>query len=102
MRYYTDFIDGRGLCFDEDGLSFADPREACHSAAEALVEAVHDLLRDRSNRLQPGEPVAFSLEALVRDETGSVVFRGRLALDLEWPPSPRLPAAHQPQLGTGG
>lgn len=85
MRYFTDFIDGQGLCLDEDGLSFADRQDACHAAAEALVEAVHDQLRVRSSRPKPGEPMALILEAQVRDETGRVIFRGRLALDLEWP-----------------
>ncbi|MBE7202453.1 MAG: hypothetical protein INR70_32280 [Parafilimonas terrae] len=102
MRYFTDFIDERGLSLDEDGLRFASRQDACHAAAEALVEAVHDLLRHRSNRLQPGAPLALNLEALVRDETGDVIFRSRLALNLEWHSEPRERAPHQPQLGTGG
>ena len=102
VRYFTDFIDGRGLSRDEDGLSFADDQDACHAAAEALVEVMHDRIRCGSERPKPGAPVALNLEAMVRDETGRVVFRGRLALDLEWPLASSERAAHQPQFGTGG
>lgn len=87
VRYFTDFIDGQGLSRDEDGLDFDDRHEACRSAAEALVEAAHDLLR-----VQPTRPLAerladLCLEAQVRDETGRTIFRARLAVDLDWEPS---------------
>ncbi|MGH1575287.1 DUF6894 family protein [Methylobacterium sp. P31] len=83
VRYFTDFIDGQGWSRDEEGLDFVDRNEACLSAAEALVEAAHDLLRIKPMRLPPGGPGGLCLEAHVRDETGSVVFRARLALDLD-------------------
>jgi hypothetical protein len=86
VRYFTDFIDGQGWSRDEEGIDFADRNEACLSAAEALVEAAHDLLRVRPMRLPAGGPASLCLEAHVRDEAGSVVFRARLALDVDWQP----------------
>ena len=85
MRYFTDFIDGQGLSSDDEGLDFVGEREACHSAAEALVEAAHDLVRVRPRHLPAIAPSDLRLEAQVRDATGRVVFRARLALDLDWP-----------------
>jgi hypothetical protein len=87
VRYFTDFIEGQELSRDEDGLDFADPQDACRSAAEALVEAAHDLLRVEPKRPPPGGVSSLFLEARVRDEAGSVVFRARLALDMDWRPA---------------
>ncbi|KQS76040.1 hypothetical protein ASG32_27155 [Methylobacterium sp. Leaf361] len=86
MRYFTDFTDDRGLSPDEEGLPFADRHEACLSATEALIEAVHDRLRVRADRPAPGD-AGLVLEARVRDATGSTVFRARLTLDLDWQPA---------------
>ena len=85
MRYFTDFIDDQGLSCDEEGLDFVGRREACLAAAEALVEAAHDLLRVKPRHSHAAGLADFRLEAQVRDETGRVVFRARLALDLDWP-----------------
>ncbi|MGU3663608.1 DUF6894 family protein [Methylobacterium sp. A49B] len=85
VRYFTDFIDNQGVSRDEDGLDFAGEREACLSAAEALVEAVHDLLRVKPKQPHGAGPVDLRLEAQVRDEADRVVFRACLALDIEWP-----------------
>ncbi len=87
MRYFTDFIDGGGLSRDDEGLDFADRQEACLSAAEALVEAAHDLIRIKPKQSGSAAAGALSLEAQVRDEAGRVVFRVRLALDVDWPPA---------------
>ncbi|MGU3466348.1 DUF6894 family protein [Methylobacterium sp. C33D] len=83
MRYFTDFTDESGLSVDEEGLFFADRHEACLSATEALIEAVHDRLRVRATRPAPGD-AGVVLETRVRDATGSTVFRARLTLDLDW------------------
>jgi hypothetical protein len=87
VRYFTDFIEGQDVSRDEEGLDFAERQEACRSAAEALVEAAHDLLRGKPKLPPPGGAAGLQLEARVRDEAGSVVFRARLALDLEWQPA---------------
>ncbi|MFB0490275.1 hypothetical protein ABIE45_002861 [Methylobacterium sp. OAE515] len=87
VRYFTDFIEGQDVSRDEEGLDFAERLEACRSAAEALVEAAHDLLRGKPKLPPPGGGAGLQLEAQVRDEAGSVVFRARLALDLEWQPA---------------
>ncbi|MDP4003552.1 hypothetical protein [Methylobacterium sp. NEAU K] len=84
MRYYTDFIDGSALSRDEEGLEFGDRREACRSAAEALVEIAHDTLRCRHAPLFTRDRLGLHMEALVRDEAGLVVFRARLDLALDW------------------
>ncbi|MEE7489841.1 DUF6894 family protein [Methylobacterium oryzae CBMB20] len=83
MRYFTDFTDDHGLSLDEEGLPFADCHEACLSAAEALIEAVHDRLRVRADRPVPGD-AGLVLETRVRDASGSTVFHARLILDLDW------------------
>jgi hypothetical protein len=84
VRYFTDFSDAEGLSRDEDGLDFADREEACLSAAEALVEAAHDVLRVRPKLPPRDRGVGLCLAAQVRDESGCVVFRARLTLDLDW------------------
>lgn len=85
MRYFTDFIEGQAVSRDDEGLDFAERQEACRSAAEALVEAAHDKLRGKPKLPPPGGTAGLHLEAWVRDETGGVVFRARLTLDLDWP-----------------
>ena len=87
VRYFTDFIDGQGLSHDDEGLDFACQQEACLSAAEALVEAAHDLLRVKPRRGHAAGPADLRLEARVRNEAGRVIFRARLSLDLDWSPA---------------
>jgi hypothetical protein len=82
VRYFTDFIEGQDVSRDEEGLDFADQQEACRTAAEALVEAAHDMLRGKPKL--PTRGGGLRLEVQVRDEAGCVVFRANLALDLEW------------------
>jgi hypothetical protein len=85
VRYFTDFIDGQGLSRDEEGLDFADHHAACLSAAEALIEAAHDLLRVKPQSSCSARLADLCLAVQVRDEAGSIVFRARLALDLDGP-----------------
>lgn len=85
MRYFTDFIDGQGLSRDDEGLDFTDRHAACLSATEALVEAAHDLLRLKPNSSCAGRLADLCLAVQVRDESGSIVYRARLALELEGP-----------------
>lgn len=85
MRYFTEFIDGQGLSRDDEGLDFADRQAAVRSAAQALVEAAHDLLRTNPAQQRDAGPAGLHLEARVRDASDRVGFRARLVLDVDWP-----------------
>ena len=85
MRYFTDFITGTALSRDEEGLEFCGRREACQSAAEALVEVANDTLRAPQTSPVGSDLADLHLEAQVRNEAGTVVFRAQLTLALDWP-----------------
>jgi hypothetical protein len=85
VRYFTDFIDGDTMSRDEEGVEFPGRWEACLTTAEALAEMVQDVLRTGSSRPIARTTRRLCLEASVRDEAGAIVFRARIALDLDWP-----------------
>lgn len=85
VRYFTDFIDGSVLSRDDDGLEFCGRQEACRSAAEALVEVASDTVRTRHKIPFGSDLSGLHLQAQVRNEMGTVVFRAHLTLALDWP-----------------
>ncbi|KNY23750.1 hypothetical protein [Methylobacterium sp. ARG-1] len=88
MRYFTDFITGTVLSRDGEGLEFCGQREACQSAAEALVEVANDTLRRKQTSPVGTDLADLYLEAQVRNEAGTVVFRAQLTVALDWPDTP--------------
>jgi len=91
VRYFTDFIEGEVLSRDEEGLEFSGRQDACRSAAEALVEVANDTLRVKQNAPFASDPIGLHLEAQVRNEAGTIVFRAHLTLVLDWPESVAAP-----------
>lgn len=85
MFLYIDVVDGDAFTRDEDGLDFADLDEACATAVALLPalarEAVHGARR-RAALLRERERF---IAAEIRDPAGTVLFRTRLRLDMDWP-----------------
>ena len=74
-RYFIDLHDGSN--FAPDKIGFDEPD------LEAVQEWVVGIMRKLGSGFEPGESHQHCTAA-VRDESGAVLFRARLALDLNW------------------
>lgn len=85
MLLHIDVVDGDTFTHDEDGLEFTTLDEACAAVVALLPalarEAVHGPKR-RTAMLRERERI---IAAEIRDPAGTVLFRTRLRLDMEWP-----------------
>jgi hypothetical protein len=74
-RYYFDVSDGDKFTRDDEGLEMGDLIEASKAAVAALPEIARDVLPDGDHR---------DIIVQVRDQTGEVLIRSKLTLDVEW------------------
>ncbi len=89
MLLYIDVVDGDTLTRDEDGLDFADLEEACAAAVALLPALARDAVHGPRRRVAMLRERERCVAAEIRDAAGTVLFRTRLRLDMEWPVSGR-------------
>ena len=73
-RYFIDLHDGAGLLRDEEGFDLPDARAARGKLTSIMSRIAREFLPDTDQQV---------FTAAVRDESGKVIHRGRLSLEVE-------------------
>ncbi|WP_342153390.1 DUF6894 family protein [Methylorubrum sp. SB2] len=83
MLLYIDVADGDTFTRDDDGLEFTDLSEACRAVVALLPEIARKAVHGSSRLAAMMRARERYIAAQVRDESGKILFRTRLRLDME-------------------